>query len=114
MTTRLYTILENITTESVNFQFTEKYKAAGYHSVLGSNHTAIYDLKSFLGVITIQGTLLENPGEYDWVDINDTTIIESNFPTTTATSKNFQGNFVWIRAKYQLIAGEIQLLSYNY
>jgi hypothetical protein len=115
MTTRLYTILEDITEESQDFQFSDKHKGAGYHSIQGSNHTAVFELDNFIGSIRIQGTLMEKPGEYDWVDIDGTLITNVDSSSmTTATSRNFQGNFMWIRAKYQLTNGKISNLSYNY
>jgi 23S rRNA A2030 N6-methylase RlmJ len=115
MTTRLYKILENISDESQDFRFSDKHKGAGYHSVQGGNHTAVYELENFIGSVSIQGTLMERPGELDWVDVSGTLITNTDSSSMTeSTSRNFQGNFMWIRAKYQLTNGKIANLSYNY
>jgi hypothetical protein len=115
MTTRLYQILKEVSAESNDFEFSNKFKGAGYHSVQGGLHTAYYDLRNFIGTIVLQGTLVELPGEYDWVNIAGTDIVnEDSSAMTAATSRIFQGNFVWIRAKYQLTNGEIVDISYNY
>lgn len=115
MTTRLYTILEDISQESLDFKFSDKHKGAGYHGVQGGNHTVIFELENFIGSIGMQATLVERPGDYDWVDIDGGLITNTDSSAmTTSTSKNFQGNFMWIRAKYLLINGRISNLSYNY
>lgn len=115
MTTRLYTLLQDISNESANFQYSDKNKGAGYHGVQGGNHTVVYQLENFIGTITIQGTLMERPGDIDWVDIETTLLTNQDSSSmTTATSRSFQGNFMWIRAKYQLTNGIIVDLSYNY
>jgi hypothetical protein len=115
MTTRLYTLLENYSDESLEQRYTDKQKGAGYHGIRGGTHTVVYQLENYIGTILIQGTLAEIPGESDWVDI-DATLIENEDSSnmTTATSRSFQGNFMWLRAKYQLTNGIIVDLSYNY
>lgn len=115
MTTRYYQILKDITEDRPEFQFSDKFKGAGYHSVLGGLHTALYELEGFIGTLVLQGTLMEQPSENDWVNIVGTTVSdEDSTPVTASQTKTFQGNFVWIRAKYQLIDGKIVNLLYNY
>jgi hypothetical protein len=115
MTTRLYQILKEVSEESNNFKFSDKFKGAGYHSVQGGLHTAYYDLRNFIGTIVLQGTLVELPGNYDWVDIDGTNVTNADSSEITEIQPIlFEGNFVWIRAKYQLTNGEIVDISYNY
>jgi hypothetical protein len=115
MTTRFYQILKDISSENENFQFSDKHKGAGYHSVQGGLHTVVYELENFIGSIVLQGTLMEKPGDNDWVNVVGTGVSdEDSTPVTDNINKGFSGNFVWIRAKYQLIDGKIVNLFYNY
>lgn len=113
MSTRNYILLENQSTESLLDQYSEKGKAAGYHSTVGGLHTVIYQVTDFNGIISLQGTLAEHPGEYDWVDIVDSTY-DSTDSTTTPSAVAFYGNFVWIRARYLLNNGVITKIQYNF
>ena len=45
----------------------------------------------------MQGSLATTPSEDDWFDIAGTTFTTDQ--STTISSSNFTGNFVWIRAK---------------
>jgi hypothetical protein len=45
----------------------------------------------------MQGTLATTPTEDDWFDIAGTTFTTDQ--STTISSANFTGNFVWVRAK---------------
>jgi hypothetical protein len=110
-------LLENITQEvsDSTFSFSEKQKGSGYHKLRGGLHTYVYQLDSFVGVIKLQGTLELYPGEADWVDINDTTVsVGSDSTMIGSTTGNFSGNFVWIRAAYNLQDGTITQLRYNH
>lgn len=111
MQTRNVILLENISTPTSGYQYSNKYKGAGYHRIQGGFHTAVYYLHNFTGEIVLQGTLMEFPAETDWFNIADTNINVSN---QTDTSVNFLGNFAWIRAEYQLISGSIFNIIYNY
>jgi hypothetical protein len=113
MSTRNYILLENKSTESLLNQYSEKGKAAGYHSIAGGLHTVIYQVTDFNGTISLQGTLAEQPGDTDWVDIVDSTY-DSTDSTTTPDAVAFYGNFVWIRAKYLLNNGTITKIQYNF
>jgi hypothetical protein len=111
-------LLENITAEATDSStaYSSKQKGAGYHKRYGSLHTATYDVDSFVGTIKLQGTLELYPGETDWVDIVGTDIgLGSDSSAWTATQAvNFTGNFVWIRAAYNLQNGSITQIRYNY
>ena len=45
----------------------------------------------------MQGSLATTPTEEDWFDIIGTTVTSDQ--STTTSSVNFTGNFVWVRAK---------------
>ena len=49
------------------------------------------------GAIKMQGSLATTPTEDDWFDISGTTFTTDQ--STTISSSNFTGNFVWVRAK---------------
>ena len=110
-------LLENITQEvsDSTFSFTEKQKGAGYHKLRGGLHTYVFQTDSFVGVIKLQGTLELYPGENDWVDIDNTTLLVGSDSTMTGSpTGNFTGNFIWIRAAYNLQDGTIQQIRYNH
>lgn len=114
------TILENTPHpgDSVTTFTGEKYQGDGFYSRSDGFHTASWDLSAFTGKISIQGTLAVDPSETDWVDVDfeeasedftiDTTGKISrggviNFieyeADTVIESKNFTGNFVWVRVR---------------
>jgi len=111
-------LLENISTESINSTYTygQKYKGAGYHRRNNTLTTVIYDVDNFIGSIKIQATLELEPAESDWVDIVATELGNSSDSTiwTTSQSLNFIGNWIWIRAAYNVQNGSIQQIRYNY
>lgn len=117
MSTESLILVENITqTDSSvdpNFVYSTKNKAAGYHRRADNLHTVIYSIKNFTGTIKIQGTLSLTPAETDWVDITDSLI---NFAGAAEQSYtfNFRGNFIWIRAAYKNLEGDITEIRYNY
>lgn len=92
--------------------FTEKQKAAGYHNVRSSMHTAVYLTDDFVGNIRLQGTLSLFPTESDWVDIHDSEFFGDS--TTNSFYVNFDGNFTFLRAAYFLESGLIQEIRYNH
>lgn len=117
-------LASNISTESGNsdFSYTEKGKAAGYHRKSDTVHTVVYSVNSFSGTIKMQGTLELSPGDNDWVDItgsevggDSTTLINPTDPTSIENfSSTFTGNFVWLRAAYNIQNGTIVEIRYNY
>jgi len=111
-------LLENITEESADSSFTygPKYKGAGYHRIFNPLHTATYQVQDFIGTIKIQATLNLYPADADWFDIAETEIGagQDSSAWTSVNSVNFTGNFVWIRAAYNLQNGTITQILYNY
>jgi len=60
----------------------------------------------------MRGTLATTPTEDDWFDISGTTFTTDQ--STTISSANFTGNFVWVRAKATSVtAGTITNIQLN-
>jgi hypothetical protein len=122
MSNESHLLLENITAEAVDasFSYGEKQPGAGYYRLNSPLHTAVYTVNAFSGTIKIQGTLALYPSDDDWFDIDDTTIGDDSTIMGNETvepisfSRNFTGNFVWIRAAYNLQDGTITSIRYNY
>lgn len=118
MSTESIILLENVSAEAIDSAtvYSGKQKGAGYHKRYGSLHTATYEVDSFIGSIKLQGTLELYPGESDWVDISGTDVgLSSDSSAWSALQTfNFTGNFVWIRAAYNLQNGTIIQIRYNY
>lgn len=118
MSKESYLLVSNVNAEAVDDElvYSDKKQGSGYHRYGDGIHTVIYDVDSFKGVIKLQGTLELYPGENDWIDINDTLIglgADSSAWTILHTV-NFTGNFVWLRAAYNLQDGTIKQIRYNY
>ena len=82
----------------------DKAKGDGYYSQPDGVHTVAYQVLNrgdsvddFFGSCRMQGTLATTPTEDDWFDISGTTFTSDQ--STTISSANFTGNFVWVRAK---------------
>lgn len=118
MSKESYLLVSNITAEAADstFVYGEKQQGSGYHNRSDGVHTVIYDVDTFIGVIKLQGTLTLYPGDSDWVDITGTEIgLNSDSSAWTAVQPiNFTGNFVWLRAAYNLQNGTIRQIRYNY
>ena len=83
---------------------TDKAKGDGYYSQPDGVHTVTYRMVNlgdstddFTGTCKMQGSLATTPTEEDWFDITGTTVTSDQ--STTTSSVNFTGNFVWVRAK---------------
>jgi hypothetical protein len=75
-----------------------KFQGDGYYSQPDGVHTVSYKVNTTLtGSIKMQGSLATTPTEDDWFDISGTTFTTDQ--STTISSANFTGNFVWVRAK---------------
>jgi len=110
-------LLENITTEASNsdFSYGEKKIGAGYHKNNDGVHTVVYQVNAFSGTVKIQATLELYPNDNDWFDVEDTEIgNDSSQFISDVYSRNFTGKFVWIRAAYNLQNGTIEQIRYNY
>lgn len=118
MSTESRLLLENVIVESIDesFSYGTKQPAAGYYKKDNALHTVVYNVNSFKGTFKIQGTLSLYPGDNDWIDIADSEIggDSSYFLNETIDTFSFVGNFVWIRAAYNLIDGTIVEIRYNH
>jgi hypothetical protein len=119
MSTESITLLSSISTESMDLEiYSAKQKGAGYHRRADGLHTVHFQLDQFKGSIKIQGTLQMYPGEDDWVDLefDSGSSLESIDSTnlTSDESRNFTGNWLWIRAAYTLEQGTIISIRYNF
>ena len=93
----------------------EKVKGDGYYGRADGLHTVAWKITGFAGTIKMQGSLVTDPGDGDWFDIElgasgqltvDTTgsgsqsnidSVEYSSATTTNAAYNFTGNFMWVR-----------------
>ncbi len=76
----------------------DKAKGDGYYSQPDGIHTVAYQVTATLtGSIKMQGSLATTPTEDDYFDITGTTFTTDQ--STTISTANFTGNFVWVRAK---------------
>ena len=75
----------------------DKVKGDGYYGFSDGVHTVQTRVTALVGTIKIQGTLVKDPADTDFVDI--VTVNESDGSTAVTNSflNNFTGNFVWIR-----------------
>jgi len=113
---------EEVTTEAAGASFTldyvgfvtDKNKGDGYYSQVDGVHTVAYHVNSTMtGSIKMQGSLATTPTEDDWFDIAGTTFTSDQ--STLVDSKNFTGNFVWVRAKCTgMTAGSVSKILYNH
>jgi hypothetical protein len=121
MAEKNYILVENESIESSDlstFVFSEKQQGSGYNKRTGGLHTAQFELDQFKGSIKLQGTLDLYPGDLSWSDISytsgsDLTALDSTALTTNET-RNFLGNWVWIRAGYVLEQGTIVKIRYTF
>ena len=94
-----------------------KVKGDGYYNKPDGVHTVAYQVNSTFahgtdGGIKMQGSLATTPTEDDYFDIAGTTFTADQ--STLISTKNFTGNFVWIRAKATLVtAGTISSILVN-
>jgi hypothetical protein len=119
MPTQSTILIENISLESEDssFSYSEKKKGSGYHMIDSGLHTYQYLTDNFQGTIKLQGSLSMYPGDNDWIDIDNTEIFSKEGDSTVISeniSGNFIGNFIWIRAAYNLDQGTITRIRYNH
>jgi hypothetical protein len=103
-------LIENISGPA-GIQYSEPAKGSGHHYGDGL-HTYTYNVNNLIGTIVLEGSLELYPGESDWVTIKGTEFFADI--STSVYNSNFVGNFVWIRAKYQIDQGSIQQIRFNY
>ena len=92
----------------------DKTKGDGYYSQPDGLHTVAHKVTTTLtGSIKMQGSLATTPTEDDWFDISGTTFTTDQ--STTISSSNFTGNFIWVRAKATSVtAGTITSIQLNH
>ena len=105
-------ISSTVTVDTTGF-VSDKFKGDGYYSQPDGVHTVEYKVDTSLtGSIKMQGSLATTPTEDDWFDISGSTFTTDQ--STTISSANFTGNFVWVRAKATSItAGSITQILLN-
>ena len=115
---------EEVTTESAGSSITldhtgfvsAKTKGDGYYSQPDGLHTVAYKITSTMNanaVLKMQGTLATTPTEDDWFDISSSQYTTDG--STTISSANFTGNYVWVRAKATgITAGTITEILLNH
>jgi hypothetical protein len=94
----------------------EKSKGSGYYKSQNPLHTVVYSIiTGFTGNIKLQGTLVANPTDSDWSDINSTLSEITNAPQSISINTNFKGQYIWIRAVISnFTSGSIEKISYSY
>ena len=75
----------------------DKVKGDGYYGFSDGVHTVQTRVSSFVGTLKVQGTLVKDPANTDWVDIDNIVIGDGSTAITNSFFNNFTGNFVWIR-----------------
>ena len=76
-------------------------KGDGYYGFADGLQTMSFHLSNFTGRIHLEATLILEPSETDWFEIE----LDQEHPyleftaSSTTVGTTFQGNFVWIRAK---------------
>lgn len=117
MSTENFILLTAAGSESQQFLYSEKQRGAGYYRRDNPVHTAVFGFDNFVGTVKIQATLVLYPAEHDWFDVEydngGAVAAVDSTPLSTAVSRNFTGNFIWIRAEYQLEQGEITEIRYS-
>jgi hypothetical protein len=110
-------LISNTSVESAEFQYSERQKGAGYYRRDFPLHTAVFQVNDFKGNVKIQATLVLYPSERDWfdVDYDNGGPIEStdNTALSTILTRNFTGNFIWIRAAYRIEQGTVTEIRYS-
>jgi hypothetical protein len=111
-------LLSSTNNESADLVYSDKQKGAGYHRRYDAVHTAVFTFDNFKGSVKLQATLSLYPSDDDWFDIeyDSGLALESvdSTPLLTTELRNFTGNFIWIRAAYQLTEGTITHIRYSY
>ena len=75
----------------------DKVKGDGYYGFSDGVHTIQTRVTSLVGTIKIQGTLVKDPANTDWVDVVTVLTSDGSSEITDSYLNNFTGNFVWIR-----------------
>ena len=95
----------------------EKYKGDGYYGRSDGFHTVQYNISgnsdsAFTGTITMQATLATLPTDDDWFTVSGTTAVYDQF--YGSETKNFTGNYVWVRVYVSYTDGTISSILLNH
>lgn len=105
MSIEITVLVEDVTADGDStVRYSEPTKGSGYHLKDGT-HTMVYRVSDFEGSIMLQGTLEQYPGEEDWANISETAFTGDQ---SSMFNQTFFGNYVWIRAAYQIQSGSIE------
>jgi len=86
----------------------DKVKGDGYYGFSDGVHTVQTRVTNFVGTLKVQGSLVKDPANTDWVDIDNIVVGDGSTATTNSFLNNFTGNFVWIRVSVtEFTAGTI-------
>ena len=79
----------------------DKHQGDGYYGFNDGLHTISFKMNNFTGRIYIQASLMEDPQEEDWFDIELTHMAPylDYSQETSSRGITFTGNFVWLRIK---------------
>tara|TARA_B110000211_G_scaffold77472_1_gene90788 strand:- start:122 stop:484 length:363 start_codon:yes stop_codon:yes gene_type:complete len=114
---QLLGLIDSVVSDSA-YTYGSKSKGAGYHRNNDGVHTVAYQVNAFTGTIKIQGTLAEDPGEYDWVDViewgGDSAYYSANDSADYIGTQTFTGKFIWLRVGHNVQDGRIIQVLYNY
>lgn len=121
MPNKNYILIENFSTESTDldkYSYSDKKIGSGYYRKGDGLHTVEISLDNFKGSIKLQGTLDLYPGENSWSDLrfvtgNDLESVDSSNITANLT-RNFKGNWIWVRSAHVLEQGTIQSIRYTF
>lgn len=109
---------QNSQAQNITFPFASaKAKGCGYASGSNGMHTVEYSTTTnCVLLLKMQGSLVTDPTETDWVDIDNTSYGNGITPVPNqSVLLNFTGNFVWVRAVVvSLTAGELNRVQYTH
>jgi hypothetical protein len=97
----------------------DKVKGDGYYKGGDGSHTYALKVAGFYGTIIIQATLVAEPTADDWFDVDSTehtaTVAGGTVNRDGSYMYNFDGNFVWLRAKItNFTDGTVNYIRVNY
>lgn len=82
----------------------DKYQGDGYFGFSDGDHTVGFYFTDFVGRVSIEATLVDDPTSDDWFPVifegetNEYLEYTAVSPGEGLVVKNFNGNYVWVRA----------------
>jgi hypothetical protein len=91
-----------------------RQKAVGYYRRPSGIQTVQFDVDDFVGNITVQATLDDDPTvDSEWFNVF--AFPEDSSATTADVSYSIKGNFTWIRARvFDFLGGQINSVTVTY